>query len=346
MRKLKKVDDLDLDDEPIPPGGDMLPERDLDFIPSGCAQLDCVLGGGWPLGRISNVVGDKSVGKTLLAIEAAHNFARLYSKGKIWYRESEAAFDTDYAEELGLPIKRVDFGPKGAGTKWNTVEDVVDDMGACMKAAAKSRAPGLYIVDSLDALSTTTRLARDMRKGTFGGDKPKLLNEMFERFARDLYDTNVHFMIVSQLRHNIGVTFGEKYTRSGGKGLDFYSSQILWLRHMKILTRTIKGNERAIGVRVHAKCKKNKIVRPFQECEFTLRFHFGVDDFGDNLAWLKDQKRLDKLGLPNGFLKRFDDDKLTEPEWREWSKKASDLVRKSWYEIDHGFRPRFHKYLD
>jgi len=94
-------------------GGDYFPPataRGLRFIPSGCVLLDCVLGGGWPLGRIVNVVGDKAVGKTLLAIEAAANFVTVYPKGHIWYRQAEADFDEHYARRLGLPVDKIDFG--------------------------------------------------------------------------------------------------------------------------------------------------------------------------------------------------------------------------------------------
>ena len=137
------------------PGGDYFPEEGppSGFIPSGCALLDCVLGGGWALGRVSNVVGDKSVGKTLLAIEACANFARRFPNGSMWYRESEAAFDEKYATRLGLPLGRVDFGPEGVGTEWETVEDVIDDLGKKVDRARETGEPGLYIVDTLDALS-------------------------------------------------------------------------------------------------------------------------------------------------------------------------------------------------
>ena len=104
-------------------GGDYFPSltAGVEYIPTGCSLLDCVLGGGWARRRISNIVGDKSVGKSLLAIEACANFAQLEPKGKIFYREAEAAFDEPYAEGLGLPLKRVDFGPEGIDTVWDTV---------------------------------------------------------------------------------------------------------------------------------------------------------------------------------------------------------------------------------
>src|SRR3990172_1731587 len=133
-------------------------KTNIDFISSGCAVLDCVLGGGWPLGRVVNIVGDKSTGKTLLAIEAAANCAATFTKGRIWYREAEAAFDRNYAAALGMPLARVSFGD----ARLRTVEDLFEDLAGAIKSLGVKGPPGLYIVDSLDALSDRAELDRDM----------------------------------------------------------------------------------------------------------------------------------------------------------------------------------------
>ena len=149
------------------------PSKSLQFISSGCKLLDCVLGGGWVLGRIANIVGDRSSGKTLLAIEACANFARQYSKGNIYYREAEAAFDVRYAETLGLPTDRVDFSDS-----FHTVEDMFEDLTKVLESESKA---GLYIVDSLDALSDRSELKRDMDKGSYGAEKAKQMSESTDR---------------------------------------------------------------------------------------------------------------------------------------------------------------------
>src|SRR5258708_1816883 len=99
------------------------PAAAVDFIASGCKLLDCVIGGGWPLGRIVNIVGDRSTGKTLLAMEAMANFLTRYPKGKAYYRETEAAFDKEYAMALGIPMDRVDMEETP-----DTVEAVFEDL--------------------------------------------------------------------------------------------------------------------------------------------------------------------------------------------------------------------------
>lgn len=244
------------------------PKATKNFIPSGCVMLDCVLGGGWPLGRIVNIVGDKSTGKTLLAIEAIANFFLKYDDGWVRYVEAESAFDPAYAKALGIPMDQVEM-EHGL----DTVEAVFDNL-----SNTRTRGPGLYIVDSLDALSDEAEMKRGISDGSYGAAKAKKLSELFRRLVRQVARQNICVMIISQVRDNIGVTFGEKHTRTGGKALDFYASQVIWLAHLKLLKQTKNKMERPVGVRVRAKCKKNKVGLPFRECEFTIRFGYGVED--------------------------------------------------------------------
>src|SRR5262245_49730127 len=137
----------------------------LMFIPTGCQTLDLALGGGWAKNRIANIVGDKSSGKTLLCIEACANFAIKYPKGRIFYRESEAAFDQDYAKALGMPVARVSFGDDPL----ETVEDLFDELSDILR----NKNDCLYICDSLDALSDRAELDRGIADGSYGAQKAK-----------------------------------------------------------------------------------------------------------------------------------------------------------------------------
>lgn len=328
-------------------GGDYFATRNLEFIPTGCTLLDCVLGNGWIIGRPVNIVGDKSVGKTLLWIEAAANFARRHPQGHIWVRESEAAFDIPYAETVGLPANRVDFGPEGIETLWGTVDQIFNDAEKCIKIAEKSGQPGLYIVDSLDALSSVDEMARDRTKGTFGGSKPKIMSEMFRVLIRGLKKARINLMIISQIRDKIGVTFGAKYTRAGGKALDFYSNQTIYLSHISTLTKTINGIKRAYGVRIKAKCTKNKVAPSFGECEFVLRFGYGVDDLAANVDWLEEVGKLDLIGIKSKdaagkYLTASE--KLPDVEHFKRVAEVSKVVRQVWQEVNNGFQPKRKKY--
>ena len=226
-------------------------EKPLQFISTGCEVLNCVLGGGYPLGRITNIVGDKSTGKTLLAIEAFANFKKQYPHGKSYYHESEAAFDLDYAQDLGMPEDT--FLPGG-----NTIEDLFNNLDKVIKYHSENDQPGLYVIDSLDALSDKAELERGIEEGSYSMTKQKKLGELFRRLVSDIQRTNVCIMIISQVRDNIGVMFGEKHKRSGGKALDFYASQVVWLSQIEQISKTVKGIKRTVGVLVKAKCKKNK----------------------------------------------------------------------------------------
>lgn len=328
--------------------GHYFPHEGIEFIPSGCTVLDCVLGGGWPLGRIANIVGDKAVGKTLLAIEACANFAQKYPKGHIWYREAEAAFDVDYAGELGLPVARVDFGPEGTDSSWDTVEDIAEDLEQCLVAAQKSGQPGIYIIDSLDALSSRAEMDRKAGEGTYGLEKPKQLGQLFRKQVRAVKAARVSLLVVSQIRDKIGIMFGDKHTRTGGKALDFYASQILWLHHKGILKSVVRGTERTTGVRIRAKCKKNKMAPSFRECEFVLRFGYGTDDFEAACAYLLEvgmlgrvQPGLKKEDLPK-FLRQLY--KLSGAELRAKQVSVAEIVRATWFEVEERFKPTQRKY--
>jgi len=314
------------------------PTSKLTFIHSGCTLLDCVLGGGWALGRVANIVGDKSTGKTLLAIEAAANFKRQFSKGKNYYREAEAAFDTPYAQSLGMP-EDVQYWPKKKGP-FNTVEQFYTDLEARTGYLIEHKLPGLYTLDSLDALSDEKEMEREIDQNSFGAGKAKKLSEMFRKITRQIEESQLGLIIISQIRDKIGITFGRKTSRSGGHALDFYASQVIYLAHLKTLYRTIKGQKRAVGVRVKAKCDKNKIGPPFRECEFTIRFGFGVDDLQANLDWLKESGKLKAFGLEH--LSNTDD--LNDDDHAKMLFKSQTAVKQAWSEIEQAFRPKRSKY--
>ena len=192
-------------------------KENIHFVSTGCAVLDCALGGGLALGRTANVVGDKSTAKTGTATEVMINFSMQFPDGGIAYRETEAAWDNGYAEAMGLPLDRIDFGD--AENPIITVEDFYEDFNAFCDRQKASKRPGLYVLDSFDALSDQAEMDRDIDKGSFGAAKAKKMSEMFRKITRKQEQANVLLFIVSQVRDNIGAMFGEKHKRSGEKHL-------------------------------------------------------------------------------------------------------------------------------
>jgi recombination protein RecA len=319
-------------------------DKDLEFFSSGCALVDEVLGGGYALGRTSNLVGDKSAGKTLLAMEGMANFALKYPDGAMRYAEAEDAFDERYAEALGAPVSRIEFNGKNPMA---TIEDWYNDLNRWMDTQ-KDR-PGLYIVDSLDALSDDAEMKREFDEGTFGGNKPKQIGKLFRMINERMAEQRVHLMVVSQLRDKIGVTFGETKTRSGGKALDFYASQIMWLAEIGKIKRTVNGIERVVGVDVRARVKKNKVGLPFRECEYPILFGYGVDDLQAMVDWLFAVKR-DELLKEIGFSKTGAKIRINNirnkggAEAREMRNTLRALVRQEWAKIENSFLPQSSKY--
>lgn len=317
----------------------------LKFVSSGSAVMDAALGGGWVLGRVANIVGDRSAGKTLLAIEACANFDQLYPNGKIRYAESEAAFDEKYAEALGLPKGKVDFTK--ADESLLTIEDWYKDI---LKVMDENKGrPILYILDSLDALSDEAEAKRDMEDSSYGANKAKKLGEMFRRIIQQMENQEVLLIVVSQLRDKIGVTFGEKQTRSGGRALDFYASHIVWLTEIGKMKRTIDKVERIVGVNVKARVKKNKVGLPFRECLYPILFGYGVDDLTANVEWLIEagcEKRLEELTLSKaGYKVRLLNLRNKGgPPVRDLRKQLRDVVFEEWRRIEEGFLPKTSKY--
>lgn len=296
---------------------------------TGCTLLDCVMGGGYAYGRMTNIIGDKSTGKTLQVIEAGANFIADNPNGLVVYGEAEAAFDQAYAQSLGLPLDRVEF------PELQTIEDWFEDMNTRFSSKHKT----LYIVDSLDALSDREEQGRDIDKGSYAMGKTKKLSELFRRNIKKMQDSNVTLIVVSQVRDNIGAMFGKKHKRSGGHAMDFYATHTIWLSHLKRLDKTHKGVKRAVGVRVKAMCEKNKIGPPFRSCEYPLMFGYGVEDVQASLEWLIEVKRVKDIGMTIDTAKALAKGlhKLSQAEYDQESANINLVVKRVWAEIEEGF---------
>ena len=324
------------------PGGSYftLPKTNIKFIRSGSKILDLALGGGWAMRRVSNIIGDRSTGKTLLAIEAMANFDEQYPKGKIHYRETEEAFDNLYAQALGLNTDHIERGDNPL----ETIEDLYEDLEKVIgKKVGKE--PIFYIVDSLDGLSDRAELDRKIDQGTFGAQKAKLMSQLFRRINGLMARGNITFMIISQTRDKIGVFFGSKHTRSGGKALDFYASQELWLTEMGKVVKTIRGIKRPIGIDIGGRVKKNKVGLAYRDAKFTIRFGFGIDDLLSCMDWLKTVGGQDEV-LDNDKLETFMTHMCVCPktEFDFQINRVHEIVQRKWYEIEQEFMPQRRKY--
>lgn len=318
-----------------------------EFFSSGCTLLDCALGGGWAMKHVFNIVGDRSTGKTLLAIEGMANFKRKFPNGRVRYGEAEAAFDTEFAKTLGLPD-----GVERPDEPLSTVEEFEDDF----KKFVDKDGPSLYILDSLDALSDAAELdkweantkAREQgkeEKGSYGATKPKKISEFFRKLVKQIQTQNSCLGIISQVRDRIGVTFGDKLSRSGGKALGFYASQELWLSDLGKIARSSKGETRATGVNIRAKVKKCKVGMPFRETQFPIIFGYGVDDETAMLEWLEHLKQYESETIKD-LTKRLDKarDKSDFASLDEIQAQLKGDAVRIWQEIEKNLAPPIKKY--
>lgn len=381
----KDVEEVQEEEQPEKEGSYFLSDnKDVEFISTGSTLLDCAAGGGIALGRMVNIVGNKSAGKTLVCIEACANFHKKYPNSPIWYNETEAAFDEGYADAIGMPVESITFVQKElaakkekSSKKKDVIQEVEDDdtpkkkksdMGdgtiegffEHLSSVVKTHGDkeGLYILDSLDALSDRAEKERAIDDGSFGANKAKKASELFRRLIADLSKSKITLIIVSQIRDNIGASMGEKHTRSGGRALDFYASQVIWLTTIKKLKRTVKKVERPYGVLTKGALKKNKVGMPFRECQFTIDFAYGINDLISNLEWLmttkvdfdpilKEKWQTPVNAISTSSVKRLVKkvmDDWDDENYHKFNNMVQQMTKDRWKEIETEFLPKRRKY--
>ncbi len=268
--------------------------RNKDVVPaaqtisSGSTTLDLVLGGGYPIGKIVNIIGDRSTGKTLLSTECiARARAVIGDSLKFVYDDAEAGYSFDTRALYGFDMTAPEGGPS------YTIEDFGHKFSQALASLEKDDTL-IYVLDSLDSLTSQAEVTRqkereatlaagkELKGGTYGLEKQKQLGEFFRLQRQAIKDKNVLLIIISQVRENIGVSFGNKFTRTGGKALDFYASQIIWLAEIE----KIKTKNTATGITIKVHTSKNKIAMPFRQTYIDILFDYGVDDIGGCLDYL------------------------------------------------------------